>query len=163
MSSNIETGPIRESEYQVLSVLVGELLNEIMERIGIRVFNFDRQKTEERIRKLIAEGKYWVFVARDSTNNSAIGFVSLYESYALYSEGPYGTMPELYVKKGYRSQSVGQLLVNEVIKFAQEKGWHRVEVTPPPLPAFDRTVSFYQKNGFEITGGKKLKIEIPGT
>lgn len=160
MSLNIQIAPIQETEYQILSVLVGELLNEIMEKIGIDVFNYNREETEVRARSLISEGKYWVFVAREATTKDVIGFVSLYESYALYSEGAYGTMPELYVTKTWRSKCVGQMLLNEVMKFAKEKGWHRIEVTTPPLPAFDRTLAFYQSNGFEITGGRKLKVDI---
>jgi len=160
MPSNIQIGPIQETEYQVLSVLVGELLNEIMENIGINVFKFNRKETEARAGRLISDGKYWVFVAREATTKNVIGFVSLYESYALYSEGAYGTMPELYVTKNWRSKLVGQMLLNEVMKFAKEKGWHRIEVTTPPLPEFDRTLNFYQTNGFEITGGRKLKVDI---
>ncbi len=160
MPSNIQIGSIQENEYQILSVLVGELLYEIMENIGINVFNFNRAETEARAGCLISDGKYWVFVAREATTKNVIGFVSLYESYALYSEGAYGTMPELYVTKNWRSKSVGQMLLNEVRKFAKDKGWHRIEVTTPPLPEFNRTLSFYQSNGFEITGGKKLKVDI---
>jgi ribosomal protein S18 acetylase RimI-like enzyme len=160
MASNIQIGAIQETEYQILSVLVGELLNEIMEKIGIKAFNFSRDETEARASKLISDGKYWVFVARETTTNNVVGFVSLYESYALYSEGAYGTMPEFYVTRNWRSRSVGQKLLNKVVKFAQEKGWHRIEVTTPPLPEFDRTLSFYHSNGFEITGGRKLKIDI---
>lgn len=160
MEANIQIGPIQESEYLVLSVLVGELLGEIMDKIGTKAFNFDCEQTEVRARNLISSGKYWVFVAREKSTNQVIGFVSLYESYALYSEGAYGTMPELYVKNNWRSTSVGQKLLREVMQFAREKDWHRIEVTTPPLPEFERTLSFYQNNGFEITGGRKLKVDI---
>jgi len=160
MSSNIQIGPIQETEYKILSVLVGELLNEIMEKIGINVFNYNREETEARARSLISDGKYWVFVAREATTKDVIGFVSLYESYALYAEGAYGTMPELYIKKNWRSKFIGQMLLNEVMKFGKEKSWHRIEVTTPPLPEFNRTLNFYQSNGFEVTGGRKLKVNI---
>lgn len=160
MKSNIQIGPIQETEYKVLSVLIGELLDEIMEKTGINAFNFNREETEARASKLISDGKYWVFVAREITTKNVIGFSSLYESFALYAEGAYGTIPELYVMKIWRSRLIGEKLLNEVMKFAQEKGWHRIEVTTPPLPEFGRTLSFYQKNGFEITGGRKLKVDI---
>lgn len=160
MPSDIDIEPIQASEYQKLSILVGELLNEIMEKTGVNVFNFNRQETEARASKLISDGKYWVFVARERNTKHVIGFASIYESYALYSEGAFGTIPELYVKSNWRSISVGQKLLNAVMRFAQEKGWHRIEVTTPPLPEFDRTLNFYRKNGFEVSGGKKLKIDI---
>ena len=36
----------------------------------------------------------------------------------------------------------------------------RLEVTTPPLPEFERTLSFYETNNFEISGGRKLKTDI---
>jgi hypothetical protein len=33
-------------------------------------------------------------------------------------------------------------------------------VTTPPLPVFDRTLRFYQSNGFEVAGGRKLKSAL---
>jgi len=160
MSEKIEIRPIQSHEFQHLSMMVGDLLNEIMEKIGSKVFNFDPKDTEERARSLIKDDKYWVFIAEDWKSKDIIGFVSLYESYALYSEGSYGTMPELFVKNNWRSKSVGVELLIKVIEFAKEKGWNRIEVTTPPLPEFDRTLSFYENNGFEITGGRKLKVDI---
>ena len=160
MSSSVEIHPIRENEYYELSVMVGELLNEIMERIGDNVFNFNRAETEKRAVSLVSAEKYWIFIACDVETNSTVGFVSLYESYALYSEGAYGTMPELYVKSDWRSKHVGQKLLSRVNEFAKEKNWHRLEVTTPPLPEFKRTLEFYRSNGFEITGGRKLKADI---
>jgi len=41
--------------------------------------------------------------------------------------------------------------------FGASKGWTRLEVTTPPLPAFERTLAFYEREGFAITGGRKLK------
>lgn len=160
MSLQINVHPIQETEYKELSIMVGELLTEIMEKIGADVFNFNRIDTEKRASYLISEGKYWVFIAHETETKTIVGFVSLYESYALYSEGAYGTMPELYVKPKWRSKLVGQQLIHRVNKFAREKGWHRIEVTTPPLPEFEETLSFYQSNGFEISGGRKLKADI---
>ena len=99
-----------------------------------------------------------MFLAKDKTSERNIGFVSLYESYALYSEGEYGRIPELYVRPEYRSESVGLMLLNKASKFAISKNWERLEVTTPPLPEFERTLNFYQKNGFLISGGRKLIV-----
>lgn len=160
MASSIEIHPIKENEYHELSVMIGELLNEIMEKTGNKFFNFNRDKTEKCAVDFVSKGKYWVFIAKETKTNAIVGFVSLYESYALYSEGAYGTMPELYVKPNWRSKLVGQKLLSQVKDFAKEKSWSRVEVTTPPLPEFARTLKFYQENGFEISGGKKLKANI---
>ncbi|MCG6938480.1 MAG: GNAT family N-acetyltransferase [Gammaproteobacteria bacterium] len=140
--------------------MVGELLAEIMHAINQKVFNFDENETEKRAGDLIENGKYWVFIAWDSIDKSPVGFISLYESYALYAEGAYGTIPELFVSSNWRSKNIGHKLLANAIAFAREKGWHRLEVTTPPLPEFDRTLRFYEKNGFVISGGRKLKLDI---
>lgn len=151
---------VGRDDYKDVSIMVGELLNEIMLKIDRDVFNYDQSETEERISQLVKQGKYWVFIAKDIATNENIGFVSLYESYALYAEGAYGTMPELFVRKDYRSHEVGKLLLESVTDFAQQKQWNRIEVTTPPLPQFGRTLQFYENNGFEVSGGRKLKIDI---
>lgn len=141
-----------------LSVMTGELLQEIMDKINIKVFKFDKNETEQRARELISANKYFVFAAlKDS---EYVGFISVYESYALYAEGAYGTIPELYIRAKHRSSGIGENLIQAVIEFAHTKDWQRLEVTTPPLPEFDRTLLFYEKNGFEVSGGRKLKKDI---
>ncbi len=156
----IQITAIKEDDYDDLVFMVGGLLHEIMDKINIKVFNFDPVATKRRAKYLISQGKYWVFIAKDLGSNRNAGFVSLYESYALYAEGAYGTIPELYVAPGYRSKHIGQQLIEEAVKFAEKKGWTRLEVTTPPLPQFDRTLTFYENNGFDISGGRKLKRDI---
>jgi GNAT superfamily N-acetyltransferase len=158
--NSVEIKPVSADCYHELAVMVGELLAEIMDAIKQKVFNYEVSASESRARELIEHGKYWVFIAWDNTEESAIGFISLYESYALYAAGAYGTIPELYVRNGWRSQEIGNSLLHAAVKFAREKGWHRLEVTTPPLPEFDRTLNFYEKNGFVISGGRKLKMDI---
>jgi epoxyqueuosine reductase len=43
-------------------------------------------------------------------------------------------------------------------EYGRHKGWKRLEVTTPPLPEFDRTFHFYETQGFDIAGGKKMKV-----
>ncbi|MES9900749.1 MAG: GNAT family N-acetyltransferase [Sedimenticola sp.] len=156
----IEIKPISDYDYHELSLMVGELLSEIMEAINEKAFNYDQSKTKERAKEYIEKEKYWVFIAKDYTSGKTVGFVSLYESYALYSEGAYGTIPELYIRPEWRSNNAGSELLISASKFASSRGWHRLEVTTPPLPQFDRTLKFYQTNGFKISGGRKLMVEI---
>lgn len=140
-----------------IAVLVGELLQEIMDRIGIDVFHFDLEETKGRLADFIEREKNFVFVAQNNENGELIGFVTVYEGYALYAEGVLGTMAELYVCPQYRSQGIGKMLIHAVKAFGEEKGWKRLEVTTPPLPQFDATLAFYEREGFEISGGRKLK------
>ena len=142
-----------------VGVLVGELLHEIMTLIGIKVFNFNLKETVLRLDDFIESEKNFVFVAQTGDNN-LIGFLSLYEGYALYTEGAFGTIPELYVKPDYRSKKVGHDLLKHAKSFGNYRNWSRLEVTTPPLPEFDKTLSFYEREGFTITGGRKLKAEL---
>ena len=58
-------------------------------------------------------------------------------------------------------KGVGAALLAQARRLGQSRGWRRLEVTTPPLPQFDRTLAFYQREGFSISGGRKLKLELP--
>lgn len=143
---------------EAIATMVGELLHDIMASVNNKVFGFDHADTVERARMWMKEGLYTVLLAQ--LDSKPVGFLSLYESYALYTEGVYGTIPEFYVRSPHRSQGIGSALLAEAKQIGQVRGWKRLEVTTPPLPQFDRTLSFYQGNGFTISGGRKLKLTL---
>lgn len=147
------------SDAQEVAVMVGELLTEIMNAIGVQAFNFDLAETTSRLKDFLDHEKYFVFVARSGSGSSA-GFIALYESYALYAEGAFGTIPELYVRPEHRTNGLGLRLVSQAKSFGASRGWTRLEVTTPPLPQFDRTLAFYEREGFAISGGRKLKVSL---
>jgi GNAT superfamily N-acetyltransferase len=144
---------------QEVAVLVGELLAEIMNTIGEPAFNFNLAETTSRLKDFLERGKYFVFVARNEKADPA-GFIALVESHALYAEGAFGTIPELYVRPTCRGQGLGHRLLSQARSFAASRGWTRLEVTTPPLPEFDRTLAFYEREGFSISGGRKLKADV---
>lgn len=143
-------------DVEVVAVMVGELLTEIMHTIGESVFNVDLPATRSRLREFFLQERYFVFLA-ETEQHQPLGFIALCPSYALYAEGAFGTIPEFYVRPAFRSQYVGQRLLEKAKAFAHTKGWTRLEVTSPPLPHFDKTLAFYQREGFSIAGGRKLK------
>lgn len=157
MALNLTIQRAIASDAQEIAVMVGELLAEIMVAIEVQAFNFDLAETAARLQDFIDREKYVVFVARDP-NGTPAGFIALYESYALYAEGAFGTIPELYVRPAYRINRLGMRLVSQARDFGASRGWKRLEVTTPPLPQFDRTLAFYEREGFSISGGRKLKI-----
>lgn len=144
---------------QEVAVMTGELLSEIMVAVGVQVFHFDLDETADRLKDFLNREKYVVFVARSDTG-SLVGFVALYESYALYAEGAFGTIPELYVCPEYRSKNIGLRLVAQAKSFGISQGWKRLEVTTPPLPHYANTLAFYEREGFNMTGGRKLKLTL---
>lgn len=159
MTTPISIQKATTADIPAVATMVGELLGEIMTASGSQAFNFDQEKTIARLRDFLDRGKYTVFVARHETAGP-IGFINLYESHALYAEGSFGTVPELYVRPEYRSARVGEMLMDAAKAHGRKLGWTRLEVTTPPLPAFDRTLAFYQREGFAITGGRKLKVNL---
>jgi GNAT superfamily N-acetyltransferase len=153
----IQRATVRDA--REIAVLIGELLTEIMNAIGTRAFNFDLDETVSRLTDFLDREKYFVFVARDEHGIPA-GFIALCESYALYAEGAFGTIPELYVRPQCRSNELGLRLVSHARTFGASRGWTRLEVTTPPLPQFDRTLAFYEREGFSVSGGRKLKLSL---
>ena len=144
----------------IIAQMVGELLREIMAMVGTKTFGFHQEETEARARSWMTDGKYSVLLARDGAQSEPLGFLALHESVALYAEGALGTIPEFYVRLAHRSQGVGTALLMETKRIGRSKGWRRLEVTTPPLPQFERTLAFYQQEGFSLSGGRKLKMSL---
>lgn len=141
--------------------MVGELLHEIMTAVDEKAFGFHQDETAARARVWMKDGTYTVLLARDGAHSEPLGFLAVYESYALYTEGAFGTIPEFFVRPVNRSKGIGAALLTEVKRVGSTKGWRRLEVTTPPLPQFERTLAFYERQGFSISGGRKMKVELP--
>lgn len=139
--------------------MIGKLLDEIMQTIDSQVFDFTEEDSARLLKSMLESGHYVVFVARDS-NTRIIGVLTLVESCILFAGGFIGTIPEFYVDPGWRSRGVGTALAETARAYAHMCGWKRLEVTTPPLPQFARTLAFYERQGFEITGGRKLKLGL---
>jgi GNAT superfamily N-acetyltransferase len=149
---------IDESQAEEIAKLAVCLTNEIIERTGIKHFDVDVPLAIELCDKYVSNGIYHVMAAFDE--DKIVGFGAMCESHSLYAEGAFGIIQEFYVIPNYRSKEVGKLLIKKIVGFAKGKGWKRLELCTPPIPEFDRTVDFYKSNGFEITGGYKMKCAI---
>lgn len=143
-----------------ISTMIGELLEEIATRADVQAFSFNREASCGLLQNFIADDNYVVFFTRDSSANAYAGFVTLCESRSIYAGGTFGTIPELYIRPAYRRRGIGRMLLDAARFHAEQRGWKRLEVTTPPLPAFDKTLAFYEREGFTITGGRKLKISL---
>ena len=113
-----------------VAVMVGELLTEIMNATGVQAFNFDLVETTSRLKDFLNQEKYFVFVARSGDMIPA-GFIALCESYGLYANGTFGTIPEFYIRPEYRTKGLGLRLLNQAKSFGVSRGWTRLEVTTP--------------------------------
>jgi GNAT superfamily N-acetyltransferase len=131
------------------------LTEEISRRMGVQHFDLDLDGTAALCARTLAEGSYTALLA--TVGERPVGFVGLSQGYALYAGGAIGTMQEFYVAPDFRSGGIGAALIAAVKAQARARGWRRIEVCTPPLPEFDASLRFYLREGFEISGGRKLK------
>lgn len=149
---------VDKSHSEDIAALAVCLMNEILEKTGNKHFEVDVRLAFSLCENYISNGLYHIMAAFDE--DRVIGFGAICESRSLYAKGAFGIIQELYIMPRYRSKGVGKSLIDEIIKYSKSRGWKRLELCTPPVPEFDRTVEFYQSNGFEITGGYKMKYVI---
>lgn len=148
------------ADSQVIASFAKALTDEIIAKTGAQHFNVNIDETTELCRNLMEQGKYTVLLAVNGESDTSIGFATLCESHALYAEGTFGIVQEFYIQPEFRSQKVGTTLLKAVAEHGKLLGWKRLELCTPPLPEFERTVKFYEKNSFEVTGGRKMKFVV---
>lgn len=81
-----------------------------------------------------------------------IGLIMLNQCAAIYAGGLFGEITELYVIPEMRSTGVAQLLVQAAQAVGRDRDWKRLEVGAPSQPDWQRTLRFYQREGFQETG-----------
>ncbi len=145
-------------EAEQIALMVKRLTDEIIDAIGEKPFNIDLAETSARCRRFLEQELYAVYRAINSESDEPLGFIALCESHALYAEGAFGIIQELYVDPAHRSKGIGGKLVKTAMDHARKQGWKRLEVCTPPLPQFAGTVQFYERQRFEVTGGRKMKV-----
>ena len=154
MNVSINQAAVAESD--LVATMVQELLGEIKEATGEPYFNVDTSRLHTQAQALLLSGSYVVFLARNEAKLTPCGFIAMFEGYALYTEGVFGVFPELYVRPSFRSEGIGAKLLQHAVEYGLSQGWNRLEVTTPPVRVFSRTLEFYERYGFAISGGTKL-------
>lgn len=141
------------SQTDVIIQLLKELYLELGEEESSIVY-LKNELIEEMLDSLQTE-IYLVF----NHNNEAIGIATFTQCQSIYAGGKYGLIDEMYIKPGYRSKSIGSLIIDTIKAIGKEKGWKRIDVTAPVEERWKRTVDFYEKCGFTFTG-PKLKLQL---
>lgn len=129
--------------------LVAEIAPEAADKIDLDAYRATSAKL------LNGHGGFWAMIA-DDADGGPVGLITLNECASIYAGGKFGEIAELFVEPGHRSAGVAAELVDAAIAFARERGWTRLEVGAPDLPRWQRTVSFYLKQGF-LEVGPRLK------
>ncbi|MCG3121004.1 MAG: hypothetical protein ALAOOOJD_03938 [bacterium] len=136
---------------------VGRLLNELGEE-GDELGTLAEDKVLQAWREMA--DRFHVFVAKNAAGEIC-GILTLAEVFAIYANGNYGIINEMYVAPAQRSAGLGAKLVAAAIKFGRQQGWTRIEVTAPEAARWERTRRFYEKQGFVFTG-PKMKFLLKG-
>lgn len=145
-----------KSDAKDIASLLSNFADEIFKITG-EIINTDKKQIDELFDKYL-DNKFRAFVYEKE--NKIIGFITFIEVFSLYAKGEYIIITELYVSQKYRNKNIGKELLAKVINLAKKNNKKRIELTTPPLPQFQKSLDFYLKNGFEITGGKKVKYEL---
>lgn len=153
MNINFQDATLNDAE--AIGTLVVELTNEISALTNAQHFDIDLNSTIKRCHELIHDGHYSAIIG--TYENTPIAVVTMTETYALYAGGKIGVIQEFYVSPKYRTSGVGSLLIEQVQSYGKKNKWSCIELCTPPLPEFERTLSFYQNNGLIPVGGRKMR------
>lgn len=138
---------------------VFELVFRLLHELGDEAEDLGPLQSEKVLQEWrAADRRFMVMVAKDQ-QGAVLGFMTLSEAFALYTNGNYGIINELFVVPEYRSNGVGAALLEAAKEIGRDRSWTRIEVTAPEGEQWARSKCFYEKNGF-IFAGPKLKLVI---
>lgn len=147
----------QECDLPAVLALIEELLAELGAE-GDEFASVDRDRLEACILPNLDSGRFLALLAREDSG-TAIGVLTLSESFALYAGGEYGIIDEMYVRPHYRGRGVGRALVETATAVARQRNWFRLDVTGPVDDPDRRVARFYERLGFESTG-TKLRVLV---
>ena len=151
MSLSIEVVLLTEDDAPVVAEFVYLLIDEFAPNAGP-----NRQTMTAIAQEVLPLDSVSGFLAK--YDNAPVGVVLINECAAIYAGGKFGEISELYVRPEYRSKGIAACLLEVAGKHAEERGWKRLEVGAPAQPAWERTVKFYLREGFEEVGPRLRKL-----
>lgn len=140
----------KQEERDLVVALVRKLLREL-EGENDEFAGIDQEKM---LRELAENAARFNAFAAFNARGECVGLLTLVETFALYAGGNYGVIDEMYVAPEYRSRGAGKMLLAAAKELGRQKRWLRLDVTAPPEVEWQRTVNFYEREGFVFTGPK---------
>ncbi len=153
MEINFRIATVKDSK--IIGSLVVDLTTEISEVTKAQHFDIDLNGTIQRCSELISDGHYSAIIG--VYENKPIAVATMTETYALYAGGKIGVIQEFYVSPECRTSGIGSMLIEQVQNHGVKHNWSCIELCTPPLPEFEQTLNFYQKNGLIAVGGRKMR------
>jgi len=140
---------------------VGTLVFELMTELSApKPLMVSREEVIQTARKLLGGSTVWALLAETDEGKPA-GVLTLNACAAVYAGGCFGEITEMFVRPALRGQRVGKQLLDAAFEFAKKQDWTRLEVCAPPVPPWERSVSFYQQNGFLLLGPRLKFLLAP--
>ncbi len=143
---------LTEADAELAARMVHALLTELSPEANVQ-----RAALEQAARDVLVMDTAFGLLA--SSEDTPVGLMMLNESATIYAGGRIGTITELYVVPDYRSKRVAPELMQAAIALGRDRGWGRLEVGAPKQPVWERTLAFYQREGF-VEVGPRLKKSI---
>jgi GNAT superfamily N-acetyltransferase len=98
-----------------------------------------------------------IILSVDENTKNIVGFISAIESNALYANGTFGVINELYIVPEFRSKKIGKKLIDFMIDVAKKRNWSRLELDTPEVEKSEKTINFYKNQGFVPIGYRMKK------
>ncbi len=133
------------TDVEVLYAMLCDLENE----------KLDKQRFTEVFQKNM-ENKYITYLLAE-LDGQPVGMASCHVQQLLHHAAPVGEIQEMYVNPEFRSQGVGQQLVEAIVVFARQRGSDQLEVTTNQVRM--DTHRFYEREGFQRTHYKMVRRE----
>ena len=137
---------------------VAEFVDSLLFELNNKKVELDHDKMSRTCTELISSSSHKAFIA--FYGEKEVGMAGLVQSVAIYTQGPFGVINELYVIPEYRSLGVGKLFIDAITAYGEEKGWSRIEVGALSRESWQRTIDFYLKEGF-VEIGPRLRKYLP--
>ncbi len=133
------------------------LVNALLAELGEEGDESGEVTLESQAANLAEIGDRHIILLAYAEDIQPAGVLTLSECYAIYANGQYGVINEMYVVPDSRSDGIGAKLVASAVEYGRARGWRRIDVTAPESSRWERTRRFYEKLGFVFTG-PKLKL-----
>lgn len=143
--------------------IVGDLVTALFDELYDPEYGTQRRPIYRRAAaELIAAPEIYAAFLAVTSENEALGVLTLSQCVSIYAGGRFGEINEFYVVPSARKLGLGRALIAAAAEEAARRGWPHLEVGTAELPRWQRSVDFYRSCRFTEVG-LRLELEIaPG-